>query len=110
MTVRVAVPEGSSCSRFEMRLAQNEAFRTVFACDMASGTCTFDRSQSGYPDDMLPVRQMQLDTDIRELTLRVIVDRYSVTSVVDTPRDAQGISFAADGCVNLNIEKYDIEL
>ena len=84
-----------------MRLAQNEAFRTVFACDMASGTCTFDRSQSGYPNDMLPVRQMQLDADIRELTLRVIVDRYSVeifvnggekvmTSVVDTPRDAQG--------------------
>jgi beta-fructofuranosidase len=121
MTVRVAVPESASCNRFEMRLAQNEAFRTVFACDMASGTCTFDRSQSGYPNDMLPVRQMQLDAGIRELTLRVIVDRYSVeifvnggekvmTSVVDTPRDAQGISFAADGCVNLNIEKYEIEL
>jgi beta-fructofuranosidase len=33
-----------------------------------------------------------------------------MTSVVDTPREAQGISFAAEGCVSLNIEKYDIEL
>ena len=121
MTVHVAVPDGGSACRFEMRLAQNESYRSVFSCDMTSGACLFDRTNSGYADDVLPVRRMQLDSNLRELTLRVIIDRLSVeifinggekvmTSVIDTPAEAREISFAAEGSLLLDVEKYDIVL
>ena len=119
MSVDLIFPEGTPCSRFELALARSDEYRNVFACDPISGLITFDRTLSGYINDALPVRRLQLPPEMKKLSLRVILDRYSaeifvndgeqvLTSVIETPQEANGISFCADAPVILNIEKYNI--
>lgn len=56
---------------------------------------------------------------VRELKLRVILDRFSVevfvndgeqvmTATMYTDQSADGISFFADGTVNMDVVKYDL--
>lgn len=121
MIVHLTVPKASSMSRFEMRLAEDEQHRTILAYDSATGLMTYDRTQSGYRNDNLPVRRLQLEPGLRELTLRVVLDRfsaeifvsggeYTLSSVMETPAEAQGISFYAEGSAILDVEKYEIVL
>ncbi|MDO4805588.1 MAG: glycoside hydrolase family 32 protein, partial [Lachnospiraceae bacterium] len=119
MAVTVKAPEGAGLGRFEMRLAADAGHRTTFAYDAESGLVTYDRTASGFEGDSLPVRRLELEPNLTELTLRVILDRFSseiflnggertLTSVIHTPLDVAGISFFAEGEVLLDIEKYDL--
>lgn len=56
-----------------------------------------------------------------ELKLRMILDRYSVeifvndgeqvmTATMYTEQEAEGISFFADGIVNIDVVKYDLAI
>lgn len=119
MTVNVKAVEGAAMGRFEIRLAEDEAHRTVLSFDAESGILTYDRTASGFAEDNMTPRFVELGQNLSELSLRIILDRNSseifinggektLTSVMHTPGEAQGISFFAEGGVLMNIEKYDL--
>lgn len=85
------------------------------------GTIKVDRTHSGFPHDIVNVREFPVDTIDGVLKLRIILDRYSLELFVNdgmqaasfilyTPIDASAISFSSKGNVLIDIEKYELEI
>ncbi|MBR4092119.1 MAG: GH32 C-terminal domain-containing protein, partial [Mogibacterium sp.] len=84
-------------------------------------TIKVDRTHSGFPHDIVNVREFPVDTIDGVLKLRIILDRYSLELFVNdgmqaasfilyTPIDASAISFSSKGNVLIDIEKYELEI
>ena len=78
-----------------------------------------DRLNSGFPHDVVHVRELPVPVHNGELRLRLVMDKYSLelfagegecaaSATLYTPLTAGGIRFAADGAALLDVEKYDI--
>ena len=78
-----------------------------------------DRKFSGSRRAIIHQRRSLVDSTNGELKLRVILDRFSVevfvndgeqvmTATMYTDQSADGISFFADGTVNMDVVKYDL--
>ena len=85
------------------------------------GTIKVDRTHSGFPHDIVNVREFPADTIDGVLKLRIILDRYSLELFVNdgmqaasfvlyTPVDASAISFSSQGNVLIDIEKYELKI
>ena len=105
--------------KFAIRFAQNENYWTALSFRPRESVLKIDRKFSGSRRAIIHQRRSKVDFSNKELKLRIILDRFSVevfvndgeqvvTATMYTDQIADGISFLADGCVNMDITKYDI--
>ena len=82
-------------------------------------TLRIDRTYSGFPHDVLHVREFPVTFHNGEIRLRLVMDRYSAelfvgdgeqaaSTLIYTPQSADGICFRCDKPVEVNVEKYDL--
>ena len=106
--------------KFAIRFAQDEEHHSAVSFRPHESILKIDRKFSGSRRAIIHQRRSLVSHDAGRLRLRVILDRFSVeifvgdgeqvlTATVDTPQQAEGISFYADGDVVLDVVKYDIE-
>ena len=105
--------------KFAIRFAQNENYWTALSFRPRESVLKIDRKFSGSRRAIIHQRRSKVDFSNKELKLRMILDSFSVevfvndgeqvvTATMYTDQIADGISFFADGCVNMDITKYDI--
>lgn len=104
---------------FEIRVARNERFYSSIVYDRKRSILTFDRTYAGSCRDFLASRSMKVKDRNGKIRIRVLLDLYSaeifvndgekaMTSVITTDRNADRISFHAEGTVCGRVEKYEI--
>lgn len=113
-------PAGEAIYRsFEMRMAQNDDYYTSLRFLPEEASLLIDRTFSGTRRGILHQSQCRIDSDVRDLHLRVLIDRYSVEVFIEdgykvmsatmyTVESAERITFHAEGAVRLDLIKYDI--
>ena len=85
------------------------------------GTLKVDRTHSGFPHDIVNIREFPVRQKDGEIKIRVVMDRYSMELFVNdgeqaasfvlyTPQEANAVSFSSDGSVLVDVEKYDLEI
>lgn len=116
--ITVELKEGSyEC--FRMLVAQNQRFRSEIIYDPKKGILTFDRTYSGLRRDFACRRSMAVKARDGRVSLRILLDRYSVeifvnggesvlTAIIPTPQEADGILFEVQGKVKADIVKYEL--
>ena len=104
---------------FRLYLAKDGEHFTFVRYKPETGTIKVDRTHSGFPYDIVNVREFPVKSNNGVLKMRIIMDRYSLELFVNdgeqaasfvlyTPVDANSISFSSDGSVLLDVEKYDL--
>ena len=115
LTVTLHVGEGT-CRRFVLRFARNDRCFTVIRCALSRGELVFDRTNCGSTRDIPHVRSIKAGPKNGVMTLRLILDGESaelfvndgehvISSLIDTPMDAQDITFCADGELTVDVVK-----
>jgi len=80
----------------------------------------FDRSHGGSHRDIAHTRHVKAEVENGELSLRLLMDKESVelfinggervvTSLIPTPLEAEGITFAADAPLLLSAEAHHLK-
>ena len=111
--------ESSPYKWFRLYVARDGEHFTVIRFRPDTSTVKVDRTHSGFPHDIVNVREFQVNAPNGVLELRIVMDRYSLELFVNggeqaasctlyTPESADAISFASDGMVLLDVEKYDL--
>lgn len=120
MEVTVRPEEGCDLYRkFAIRLAQNALYHTSLSFRPGESVLKVDRKFSGSRRAIIHQRRSKVNHRGGELKLRIILDRFSVEAFVNdgeqvlsavlyTDQEADGISFLADGTVNIDVVKYDL--
>ena len=118
LTVR---PGEGGYRRFTLQLAQAGEYCTEVAYSPETDTVRIDRSRCGFPHDIVHVREFAVRPRGGELKLRVVLDRHSAelfvnggeqaaTFLLYADEGAEGISFRAEGCAEIDVEKYEIDI
>lgn len=105
--------------KFAVRFAQDEQFYTSLSFKPRESVLKVDRKFSGSRRAIIHQRRSKVDWSKGELKLRMILDRFSVevfvndgeqvlTATMYTDQSADGISFFANGKVNIDVVKYDL--
>ncbi len=120
MELSVSPKEGREIYRkFAVRFAQNDRFWTSLSFHPEDSILKIDRKFSGSRRAIIHQRRSRVNSENGRLKLRIILDRFSVevfvndgeqtlTAIVYTRQDADGISFYADGTVCMDLVKYDL--
>lgn len=121
MTIEVR-PDSENCfENFKIYLAQNDRYEVSVAYDPHKNTVCFDRTNSGFPYNIVSKREAPVKNQDGKIKFRIIMDRFSaelfindgeqvMSALIYTPLEAEGISFEAKGCGWMNVEKYEIVL
>ena len=122
MTVTVRPVDGrESYQAFKLHLAADGNRETVIRYKPASSTVRIDRTHSGFPYDIVNVRDFPVRPAGGAVKLRVVLDRYSLELFVNdgeqaasmtlyTPQSAQAVSFEViEGAARIDVEKYSLE-
>ncbi len=118
VSIRPANP-GQMYQWFRIYLAKDGEHYTMIRFRPNLGTVKVDRTQSGFPHDIVNVREFPVYSGDGNLKIRIVMDRYSMelfindgkyaaSFVLYTPIEARAISFSADGYVYADIEKYEL--
>ena len=121
MTVRVHPAGGEIFRSFTVFLAQGGDYVTTILYHPETNTVIVDRNRSGWPEKVLNQRAFEVRECAGEITLRVVLDRYSMELFVNdgeqaasylifSPEEADSISFEADGDAVIDVEKFSIEI
>lgn len=122
MTVTVRPGNESSPYKwFRLYVARDGEHFTMIRFRPDTSTIKVDRTHSGFPHDIVNIREFPVRTHNGELKLRVVMDRYSLELFVNdgesaasfvlyTPEEAGAVSFSSEGAVLLDVEKYDLEM
>ena len=105
--------------RFRMNVAKDGKWFTAIRYKPSAGTIRVDRTHSGFPHDIVNVREFPVRQINGEIKLRIVMDRYSLELFVNdgeqaasftlyTPPEADAISFETDGAVLMDVEKYEL--
>lgn len=105
--------------KFAVRFAQNDRYQTSLSYRPYESVLKVDRKFSGSRRAIIHQRRCQVTGPKGELKMRMILDRFSVevfindgeqvmTVTMYTDQAADGISFFADGCVRMDVVKYDL--
>lgn len=106
---------------FRCRFACGERFYTEFCFRPKDSVISIDRKFSGQRRAIIRHREAGIRHENGRLCFRMILDRYSaevfvnggekvMTVTLETPREAEGISFHVKGKAILNIKKYRLEI
>ena len=104
---------------FRLYVARDGEHFTFIRYRPETGTIKVDRTHSGFPHDIVNVREFPAGMKNGMLKLRVVMDRYSMelfindgeqaaSFVLYTPPQATAVSFSSDGSVLVDVEKYDL--
>ena len=107
--------------KFAVRFAQNDKYYTGLSFRPKESILKVDRKFSGSRRAIIHQRRSLVNSVDGELKLRMILDRFSVeifvndgeqvmTATMYTEQEAEGISFFADGIVNIDVVKYDLAI
>ena len=116
VTVR---PGAGGFRSFAVHIAEGEGWRTTVLYRPERSTLCVDRSRSGFPAQILNLREFPLCSRRDQLRLRLILDRYSLELFVNdgeqaasfvlyAPEEADGIRFEAEGSAVLDLEHYSL--
>ena len=105
--------------KFAMRFAQNDTCHTAISFRPHESILKIDRKFSGSRRAIIHQRRSLVRTEGGKLTLRIILDNFSVeifvndgeqvlTATIYTDLSAEGISFYADGKAEIDVVKYDL--
>ena len=119
VTIRPDAERGL-CRSFTISLAKGGDYETTIRYTPGAHTICVDRSRSGLAEQILNRREFAVRDRGGVLKLRILLDRYSLeifvndgeeaaTFVLYAPQDADGISFASDGALRLDLEQYTLE-
>lgn len=119
VTIRPDAERGL-CRDFTISLAKGGGYETTIRYTPGAHTICVDRSRSGLAEQILNRREFAVRDRGGVLKLRILLDRYSLeifvndgeeaaTFVLYAPQDADGISFASDGALRLDLEQYTLE-
>ena len=111
--------ESSMYKWFRLYVAKDGEHFTFIRFRPETGTIKVDRTHSGFPHDIVNIREFPVNVKNGTLKLRVIMDRYSLELFVNdgeqaasfvlyTPIDAGSISFSSDGSVLVDVDKYEL--
>ena len=112
-------PEEETYTQFDLEIAKSDDFVTTISVFPERETIRIDRTYSGFPHDVLHVREFPVTFHNGEIRLRLVMDRYSAelfvgdgeqaaSTLIYTPQSADGICFRCDKPVEVNVEKYDL--
>ena len=112
--------ERGLCRSFTISLAKGGGYETTIRYTPGAHTICVDRSRSGLAEQILNRREFVVRDRGGVLKLRILLDLYSLelfvndgeeaaTFVLYAPQDADGISFASDGALRLDLEQYTLE-
>lgn len=122
MTVTVKpMGESSTYKWFRLNVAKDGEHFTSIRFKPETNILRVDRTHSGFPHDIVNLREFPVQSKKGVLKLRIIMDRYSIelfvndgeqaaSFIIYTPDDAQSISFASDGALLIDIEKYTLDI
>ena len=102
-----------------MKVAMSDQYSTSIRYEPGNSTLRIDRTNSGYPCDLDNVREFPVRNRKDMLDLRIVMDRYSLevfvnegeqaaSFVIYTPESSSSVSFACEGSLLLDLEKYDL--
>lgn len=105
--------------KFAVRFAQNDIYRTSLSFRPRESILKIDRKFSGSRRAIIHQRRSRVNSENGTIKLRLILDRFSVevfvndgeqvmTATMYTEQEADGISFFADGTVQIDVVKYDL--
>lgn len=121
LTITLQPCAGELYQRFSLKVAQGSQHYTLITYKPRTSVLRIDRSHSGFCRDLIHERRCLVRSQGGKLKLRVLLDRFSVevfvndgeqalSSVIYTPQTAEGISFTAEGQLQLEVEKYDLRI
>lgn len=120
LEITIRPEEGQNMYRkFALRFAQDAEYQTALSFRPHESVLKIDRKFSGSRRAIIHQRRCLVNSTDGELKLRVILDRYSaevfindgeqvMTCTMYTDQRADGISFFADGQVDMDVVKYDL--
>ena len=119
LSIRPGDPD-SIYRKFAVRFAQNEEYLTSLSFRPYESVLKIDRKFSGSRRALIHQRRCKVSSREEELKLRIILDRFSaevfvndgeqvMTATFYTDPAADGISFFADGRVQMDVVKYDLD-
>ncbi|MCD8023349.1 MAG: glycoside hydrolase family 32 protein [Lachnospiraceae bacterium] len=119
MTVTLTPLEGEDYGVFRIRLAKRSRHFSVITFNSQTSVLKIDRRNSGSCHDIVHERKCFVRRQGGKLKLRILMDRFSIevfandgeqalSATLYTPQTANGISFEADGRVEMEVEKYDL--
>ena len=120
MTVTVRPGNENNMFRwFRLYVAKDGEHFTMIRFRPDINTVKVDRTHSGFPHDIVNIREFPVSMRDGAIKFRVIMDRYSLelfindgeqaaSFVIYTPEEAGAISFSSDGTVLLDVEKYEL--
>ncbi len=120
MELSVRPEDGMECYRkLEIQVAKNKQYHTSLCFLPEESLLTVDRTFSGSRKAVIHQRSSRVNSENGNLKLRILLDRYSMevfvndgeqamTTVIYTDQEADGISFAANGTVHMDIVKYNL--
>ena len=118
VTIRPGDPE-NLYQKFAVRFAQNERYHTSLSFRPRESILKIDRKFSGSRRASIHQRRSLVRSEEGQLKLRIILDSFSaeifvndgeqvLTATMYTDQTADGISFFADGTVEMDVVKYDL--
>ena len=107
------------CKKFVLRFAEDKKFFTELSFFPEESILKIDRKNSGTRRAYVHQRRCQINQTNDELKLRIILDKFSaeifvnngeqvISTVLYTEQTADGISFAVEGSMEMDLVKYDL--
>jgi beta-fructofuranosidase len=120
-TVRIKPDKSDSFKSVTVNVAEGKDHSVAVCYCPAAGTVLVDRSRGGWPESVFNQREFAVRDRAGEITLRFILDRYSMELFVNggeeaasfaifSPQEADGISFEAEGKAIADIELYTLDI
>jgi beta-fructofuranosidase len=106
---------------FRIYVAKDGEHYTLIRFRPDVGTVKVDRTHSGFPHDIVNIREFPVNAVNGMIKFRIILDRYSLELFVNdgeqaasfvlyTPAEAGAITFSSDGNVIADIVKYELKM
>ncbi len=105
--------------KFTVRFAQNNTYHTAVSFRPLESIVKIDRKFSGSRRAIIHQRRSRVNSRNGEIKLRIILDMFSaevfvndgehvLSATIYTDKEADGISFLADGVATIDVVKYDL--
>jgi len=119
MTVTVRPAGNVLYHAFRLNVAKDGENVTTVRYKPENNTVRIDRSRSGFPHDIVNIRELMVRPQDGCVKMRVILDKHSMeiffndgeqvaSTILYTRPEAESISFEAEGDVLIDVEKYDL--
>ena len=121
LTVTVHPAEKEVYRSFTLNAAEGGGHVTTIRYCPETNTILVDRSRGGWPESVMNRREFPVRDRGGEISLRLILDRYSIELFVNdgeqaasfeifSPETADGISFETEGEAVIDVSQYTLEL